>query len=124
MDGYRRRDQVTTGNDCQWSHSLPQMPIAPCSARSFILRHDLPPTYRDQIVQYILQNTGAAASVPTDEAFNPDPFTGGGAYVPGQATSFPQPGVGQSSTTVTGGGVDPFTGGLSAHCTPNNLAIK
>jgi hypothetical protein len=68
----------------------------------------LPTSYRDQIAEYIVQNTGLR--IPVDTSSNPDPFTGGGAYVPG--SSAPQPGQFQSSGTpsVTGGGVDPFTG--------------
>ena len=69
----------------------------------------LPTTYRDQIADYIVRHTGV--SVPMDTSSNPDPFTGGGAYVP--SSSAPQPGRsggGGATASVTGGGVDPFTG--------------
>ena len=75
---------------------------------SFILTHDLPASYRDQIVEYIIQNTGVSPG-PINEAFNPDPFTGGNAYVPGNPSNMLQPGQ-ASASSLTGGGVDPFTG--------------
>jgi len=77
----------------------------------------LPASYRDQIADYIVQNTGLR--IPVDPTSNPDPFTGGGAYVPGN--SAPQPGRFKSSgtTSVTGGGVDPFTGCPLALSHPN-----
>jgi len=74
----------------------------------FMEENGLPTTYRDQIADYIVQHTGLR--MPIDPTSNPDPFTGGGAYVPG--SSAPQPGQfrGSGSASVTGGGVDPFTG--------------
>ena len=72
----------------------------------FIERHSLSPGYRDQIADFIVQNT--ALKRPIDPALNPDPFTGGGAYRP---ASTPAPYFGgQQNGSVTGGGVDPFTG--------------
>lgn len=105
-------------------------------ADAFLERHNLPQTYREQIVQFIVQNTGGAVSmdvpmvnadpytggnayVPTGAALNRgppppggaavDPFTGSGAYVPraGQGAGNAAPTAGFS---VTGGGADPFTG--------------
>lgn len=70
---------------------------------------------REQIVQFILQNTQDAAAFHNPIPANVDPFTGGGAYVPG--TAGPQPGRqpgSQAAQAVTGGGVDPFTGAAAA----------
>lgn len=76
--------------------------------RRFIERHGLSTTYREQIVQFIVQNTGV--QVPMDFSSNPDPFTGGGAYIPSTPASHHYQ---QNSSSVTGGGVDPFTGSTS-----------
>ena len=74
----------------------------------FIERNGLPQSYKEQIVQWILDNTGGAVGtfVPTS---NVDPFTGGGAYVPGSASSFPQPGSHNNDSIYAN--ADPFTGG-------------
>ena len=45
-------------------------------------RENLPTTYREQIVNHIVQHTSGAVNRPA-AAFNADPFTGGSAYVPG-----------------------------------------
>ena len=45
-------------------------------------------------------------SAPTS---NVDPFTGGGAYVPGSASNFPQPGSHNNDSIYAN--ADPFTGG-------------
>ena len=63
----------------------------------------MPTSYREQIVEFILQKTAGAMSTSAP-SHNVDPFTGGGAYVPGAAGSAPQPG-GQTSSNA-----DPFTG--------------
>lgn len=54
-------------------------------------------------MEFILQKTAGAVSTSAP-SHNVDPFTGGGAYVPGAASSAPQPG-GQTSSSA-----DPFTG--------------
>ena len=77
------------------------MPV-PCICR-FIERNELPTSYREQIVEFILQKTAGSVSMPAP-LHNVDPFTGGGAYVPGAASAFPQPGGQHSSKS------DPFTG--------------
>ena len=100
-----------------------------------------PANCREQIVQFILQNTaadagpssstfvdpytGAAAYVPPPPggsggapAGGSDPFTGSGAYVP-PAGSGAGSGGGYA---VTGGGVDPYTGGGPAP--PRHLPAK
>lgn len=63
----------------------------------------MPTSYREQIVEFILQKTAGAVSASAP-SHNVDPFTGGGAYVPGAASNAPQPG-GQTSSNA-----DPFTG--------------
>lgn len=55
-------------------------------AEQWLLKEGLPLTYREQIVQFILQNTGQA-NVPLDNSFV-DPYTGANAYMPGQPSSF------------------------------------
>ena len=64
---------------------------------------------REQIVQFIIQNT-AGGVTPPPMPMNVDPLTGGSAYVP------PSTGAGSSAASygVTGGGADPFTGASSA----------
>ena len=67
-----------------------------------------PPSRREQIVGFILQNTGMdAPPMPTSY----DPYTGGSAYVPGGSS---RTAGGAASLGVTGGGADPFTGGGAA----------
>ncbi|CAN8269055.1 unnamed protein product [Cochlearia groenlandica] len=54
------------------------------TADKWLARENLPLAYRQQIVEFILQNSGQK-----DFNFNPsfrDPFTGANAYVPGQAS--------------------------------------
>ena len=65
----------------------------------FLAAENLPATYREQVVQFILQNSAGAAGAPAAHTPSVDPFTGGSAYVPGA-----------SRPPVTGGGFDPFTG--------------
>lgn len=74
----------------------------------FIERNELPQSYKEQIVQWILDNTGGAVGASAPSA-NVDPFTGGGAYIPGAASSFPQPGNQNNDSIYTN--ADPFTGG-------------
>ncbi|KAL0051183.1 hypothetical protein WJX82_003205 [Trebouxia sp. C0006] len=84
------------------------------AADKFIERNELPTSYREQIVEFILQKTDGAVSTSAP-SYNADPFTGGGAYVPGAASSFPQPGAQQSYA-------DPFTGaGGYVPGTPMNI---
>lgn len=79
-------------------------------AERFIQAHELPMEYKEQIVQFIIQNTGNAGPVPSGNYV--DPFTGGSAYVPPPISTAPgTAGVAPSSDyMVTGGGADPFTG--------------
>mmetsp|Transcript_12029 Transcript_12029/g.33825 ORF Transcript_12029/g.33825 Transcript_12029/m.33825 type:complete len:812 (-) Transcript_12029:119-2554(-) len=78
-------------------------------ADRFLEQHQLPATYKEQVVAFILQNTGGSMGGPSLGP-SPDPFTGGGAYVPGSGAGFPAPGASGGAPFVTGGGVDPFTG--------------
>ncbi|PAN09362.1 hypothetical protein PAHAL_2G017000 [Panicum hallii] len=50
-------------------------------ADKWLLKENLPLTYRQQVVEFILQNSGQNNFVP-DPSFR-DPYTGGNAYVPG-----------------------------------------
>ena len=79
-------------------------------ADRFIEAYNLPVSYQEQIVQFILQNTdGAEVQQITEDNGFVDPYTGASAYVPpppSANTSEAIGGIGQ----VTGGGVDPYTG--------------
>ena len=57
---------------------------------------------REQIVQFVLQNTQGTDVMPLPPSFNPDPLTGGNAYVPGLPSTNQQ--------QQQGGFLDPFTG--------------
>lgn len=83
------------------------------AADRFLEQENLPTTYREQIANFIVTNSHGAVTM-SDVPMNVDPFTGGGAYVPGGAPSSRGPGGGSGSHQVTGGGADPFTGGSSA----------
>lgn len=96
------------------------------AAERFIQRHELPGTYREQIVNFIVQNTPSGGGGPglgggSSAAGSADPFTGGGAYVPpsmpaadprsGVTTAFnadPFTGTGASNSTGGGGGLFPI----------------
>ncbi|XP_057836619.2 uncharacterized protein LOC131046848 [Cryptomeria japonica] len=54
-------------------------------AEQWLLKEGLPMTYREQVVEFILKNTGQA-NVHLDNSFV-DPYTGANAYVPGQPSS-------------------------------------
>ena len=68
----------------------------------FLINENLPITYRQQVVDYILNLMGQSSALPQIPSVNVDPFTGSGAYVPGNSSA-PAPG----SRTPLG---DPFTG--------------
>ncbi|XAR59520.1 hypothetical protein NMG60_11015381 [Bertholletia excelsa] len=55
------------------------------SADKWLLKENLPLSYREQVVQFILQNTGQKDFV-LDSSFR-DPYTGSSAYIPGQASN-------------------------------------
>ncbi|GFR47642.1 hypothetical protein Agub_g9384, partial [Astrephomene gubernaculifera] len=84
-------------------------------AQGFIQEHDLPPYFQEQIVQFILTNTGggkAAAGGPEPMDITGgfcDPFTGGGGS--SRPPAAPRLPAGTLPASITGGGVDPFTGG-------------
>jgi phospholipase A-2-activating protein len=96
-------------------------------ADRFIEQHDLPGTYKDQIVQFIMQNTTASVGGGGNSGNYVDPYTGASAYVPG-----PPPGASTSryipnntaNDAVTGGGADPFTGGGRATAAVSHLPAK
>ncbi|XP_015900825.2 uncharacterized protein LOC107433940 [Ziziphus jujuba] len=54
-------------------------------ADKWLLKENLPLSYRQQIVEFILQNTGQRDFV-FDSSFR-DPFTGSNAYIPGQSSN-------------------------------------
>ncbi|GIL66282.1 hypothetical protein Vafri_19894 [Volvox africanus] len=85
-------------------------------AQSFITDNELPPYFVEQIVQFILQNTGqSGAAKPGADAIVDitggfcDPFTGGSGSRPAPRPAAATPAAPPMS--ITGGGVDPFTGG-------------
>jgi hypothetical protein len=80
--------------------------------RRFLIDEGLPITYKQQMVDYILNVIGQSSALAPVSSVNVDPFTGTGAYVPG-ASSFPAPGTSSSLG-------DPFTGvflDIHAHST-------
>jgi len=97
-------------------------------AEKFIFDNNLPTTYQEQIVQFIIQNTGGAVQPPPIGGGGGfvDPFTGANAYVPpppvsgimsnggGGAPSSSAATATMATTTATGGGVDPYTGSQSS----------
>ena len=54
------------------------------AAELFLENNGLDPGYREQVVNFIVQNAGEDAAY---QGANVDPFTGGGAYVPGAAAA-------------------------------------
>ena len=63
----------------------------------FLAQEGLPLTYRQQVVDYILNLMGRSSALPAAATSNVDPFTGSGAYVPG-ASAFPAPGTASHSS--------------------------
>ncbi|KAG5238917.1 hypothetical protein OIU78_008579 [Salix suchowensis] len=55
------------------------------TADKWLLKENLPLTYRQQIVEFILQNSGQGG-VALDSSFR-DPYTGANAYIPGGSSS-------------------------------------
>lgn len=81
-------------------------------AQQFIHQNDLPQSYLEQVVDFIIKNSGGApAANPTSSSYQ-DPFTGAARYVPGSNDAF----------TSSGGNVDPFTGG-SSYTTSSNPTV-
>ncbi|OAY25488.1 phospholipase A-2-activating protein [Manihot esculenta] len=56
-------------------------------ADKWLIKENLPLSYRQQIVDFILQNSGQKG-IALDSSFR-DPYTGANAYVPGQASNLP-----------------------------------
>ncbi|GBG59102.1 hypothetical protein CBR_g24445 [Chara braunii] len=83
-------------------------------ADNWLMEQELPPAYREQVVEFIVTNTGERIE-PVDLSV-PDPFTGGGAYVPTQSQM--QGSVAGSRAAIRTSvdpsiNADPFTGGGS-----------
>nr|GMD16360.1 phospholipase A-2-activating protein [Ipomoea batatas] len=57
------------------------------TADNWLLKENLPLSYREQIVEFILQNIGQKNFTP--DPFFVDPFTGANAYVPGEPSKAP-----------------------------------
>lgn len=74
-------------------------------ADRWLLDNELPLAYREQIVDFIIKNTGGAHPTPM-EGVIADPFTGGNAYVP------PPAGAARPAAAATPPplNADPFTG--------------
>lgn len=88
-------------------------------ADRFLEEEGLPQHFKENVVQFILQNTaaaaaGAAAGGSVTGGFC-DPFTGGAGGGGGRGQAAPPPAAAAGGFfapgSVTGGGVDPFTGG-------------
>ena len=83
--------------------NMMQSPVfRPLLLYRFLAEEELPMTYRQQVVDYILNLMGRDTALPSAAPANVDPFTSSGAYVAG-ASAFPAPGRPSSSS-------DPFTG--------------
>ena len=81
------------------------------AADRFLAAEGLPQSYREQVVAHILACTaGTAAAFGDPLASNVDPFTGGGAYIPGSGGGG-SVGGGGGAGPPAGGSADPFTGG-------------
>lgn len=84
-------------------------------ADRFIEAYELPAQFKEQIVQFIMQNTGGSSSgASAPPGAYVDPFTGASAYVPPATQSAPRAAPGAQLGAATGGGVDPFTGRSAA----------
>ncbi|CAI7880624.1 unnamed protein product [Closterium sp. NIES-54] len=59
-------------------------------ADKWLLSQDLPLGYREQVVDFILRNTGQGPTMPLGATI-PDPYTGGQAYVPSATPSWGGP---------------------------------
>ena len=82
----------------------------------FLAEEGLPMTYRQQVVEYILNLMGRDSALPSAGTANVDPFTSSGAYVPG-GSAFPAPG------RASQGAGDPFTStSPSAYYAPHVLS--
>lgn len=85
-------------------------------ADRFLEQEQLPLSYREQIAQFVVDNSrgGITHSTPS---FSADPFTGATAYVPtgGMAS-------GRVRHEVTGGGYDPFTGSAAPCHVPDGTS--
>lgn len=110
-------------NPCRSSHCCFLTPCRSSALRclSCVL---VPGFCRDQIVQWILQNTADSQAGGSAGQYV-DPYTGASAYVPPAPSGRGAGGAGGSSSGgygVTGGGADPFTGGVAAR--PLHLPAK
>ncbi|XP_045474731.1 phospholipase A-2-activating protein [Harmonia axyridis] len=72
------------------------------AAQNFLVKNSLPFVYLDQVVDFILKNSGQQQPTTTTSDYV-DPFTGGSRYMPS----------GNNQTQYQGMNVDPFTGGSS-----------
>ncbi|GFH30642.1 uncharacterized protein HaLaN_29529, partial [Haematococcus lacustris] len=93
-------------------------------ADRFIAQHDLPPHFKDQIVQFIITSTEKAggpslAALPVTGG-GCDPLTGGGLAASSSSQArgpapAPPTAVDLASVSVTGGFLDPFSGTAGRH---------
>jgi len=98
--------ELEDGNSRKLPYNRGQNPYD--AADMWLERNGLPAVYRQQVVEFILQNAQGTAAVPNPMGGNADPYTGGGAYVPGA----PAAGAG-----AAGGNADPYTG-VGAYAPP------
>eukprot|EP00252_Welwitschia_mirabilis_P020798 TRINITY_DN5175_c0_g1_i1.p1 TRINITY_DN5175_c0_g1~~TRINITY_DN5175_c0_g1_i1.p1 ORF type:complete len:778 (+),score=142.56 TRINITY_DN5175_c0_g1_i1:80-2413(+) len=67
-------------------------------ADQWLLKEGLPLLHREQVVEFIVKNTGQSSNVPSANSFSyVDPYTGANAYVPGQQSSSTSASVSGSS---------------------------
>ena len=77
------------------------------AAERFLESNGLDPGYREQVVNFIVQNVGERN---VQQGANVDPFTGAGAYVPGGGGGSGGGFVGAGIDASSGANADPFTG--------------
>ena len=87
------------------------------AAQLFLTRNELPPSYVDQVVQFIEKNTAGAT---LGSGGNLDPYTGASSYKSTPSTNAQKP-QGQNGTTGNGFSGDPWgpsSAGAGANAAP------
>ena len=74
------------------------------TAERFLENNGLDPGYREQVVNFIVQNVGEDAFAGAGANLSADPFTGAGAYVPGTGVTTGPRGANLSADPFTGAG--------------------
>lgn len=90
-------------------------------ADRFITQNNLPTSYKEQIVQFLITNTQGKVNINLDTSGTfVDPLTGGSAYMPGGSAQVPSAAL---PSLGTHDNVDPFTGSLG-HSMSGKFPVK